>query len=414
MRIVVIGGGPAGMMAAISSAETLAGSGEVVLLEQNEKLGKKLYITGKGRCNVTNTASGEDFFANVPRNARFLRSAHAALDAQGLMAFFARLGLETMVERGGRVFPASEKASDVTRALERELGRLGVRVRLGARVSRLLTGECGVSGVALDTREMLMADAVIVATGGVSYPSTGSTGDGWRLAQSVGLATEPPRASLVGIETRDAWPKSLSGLTLKNVRLCARVGSKTVFDELGELLLTHFGVSGPLVLTLSSLIADVIPANVDACIDFKPGMTPEEVDARLVREFAAAPNKQVVTLLAGWLPERLAEEFTKAAAVPAQSPVHQITRAQRKELAGRMKRMPLGLSVLRPINEAVITRGGVSVKEINPSTLEAKTVPGLYFAGELLDVDALTGGFNLQIAFSTGMLAGRSAARAER
>ena len=408
--VAVVGGGPAGMIAALTAAREGA---RVTLLERNEKLGKKLYITGKGRCNVTNIADFEEFFAQVPRNPRFLNAAVRRFSAQDLTALLESLGVETVVQRGGRVFPKSEKASDVTRALERALQGAGVRVRLGCRVQAVLQEDGAVNGVLLEDGTKLPAHSVIVATGGVSYPSTGSTGDGYRFAGDLGHSVVPPRPSLVGMVTKAQWPRDLQGLSLKNVRLCARLGKKKLYDELGEMLFTHFGVSGPLVIELSSHMTELNPSKVDVRIDLKPGLTPEQLDRRIQRDFESMQRKQLASVLGGLLPQRMASIFPPLCGLSGEMPVHQVTRPQRQHLAETLKALPLEIERMRPIEEAIVTRGGVDVKEIVPGTMASKRVEGLYFAGEVLDVDAHTGGFNLQIAFSTGVLAGQAAAQAQ-
>lgn len=383
--VTVIGGGAAGMPASLFAARSGV---RVVLLERNDKLGKKLYITGKGRCNVANMA--ENLMDFIPRNPRFLHAAFAQFAAADTRALLAAYGCETKVERGGRVFPQSDKASDVTRALTRALGEAGVEVRLGVRVTSL--------------EPYLAQGAVVLATGGASYPATGSTGDGYALAEGVGHHVFPPRASLVPLETQEGWCRDLQGLSLKNVRLRAWDGRKSLFDELGEMLFTHFGVSGPLVLAMSSHILDAKQLSVS--IDLKPALTAEQVEARLQREFDANPRKRVASVMNLLLPARMAEVFP----IPRDTVAAQVTRAERARIAALLKALPITISGFRPLEEAIITRGGVDVREVDPSTMMSKIRPGLFFAGEILDVDAHTGGFNLQIAFSTGALAGRSAA----
>ena len=409
--VLVIGGGAAGMMGALFAAREGA---KVTLLEKNEKLGKKIYITGKGRCNLTNTADEEQFLKNVVRNPRFLYAALSALSNRDVMALFEKLGVPLKEERGGRVFPVSDHASDVTRALERELSRLGVTVRLNACVSRLLCEDGRAAGAELTAGEVIQARSVLVATGGLSYPSTGSTGDGWRFAQEMGLATRPGLPALVPIETEETWPYALSGLSLKNVALRARgKGKRPLFDEMGEMLFTHFGISGPLALSLSSVLPEE-PVGARLEIDLKPALSPDMLDRRLLRDFQENPNKRLLSILEGLEPRSLAEALASLLAAEGLSPgtpVHSITQAQRKAIASLVKAVPLTVKGLRGFQEAIITRGGVSVKELSPSTLAAKGVEGLYFAGETVDLDALTGGYNLQVAFSTGALAGQSAAR---
>ena len=404
--VAVIGGGAAGMMAALQAA--WAGA-QVVLLEKNEKLGKKLYITGKGRCNVTNTADVDDFFRQVPRNGRFLNAAVRQFGHDDVTALLEMLGTPTKVERGGRVFPVSDKASDVTRALARGMKDAGVQVCLNTEVARVARGEDGLLAVRLAQGGTLLSPCVIVATGGVSYPSTGSTGDGYRFARDNGHTVTPLRASLVGLTMEEKWPTLLQGLSLKNVRVSARVGKKKIFDELGEMLFTHFGVSGPLILSLSShLPEDFSQASVT--LDMKPALTQEQVDLRLQREFVQNARKQLSSVLVELMPARMGPVFATLCGLSADAPVNQITREQRQTIGRMLKALPLAVTGTRPIEEAIVTRGGVNVNEVTPGTMMSRVTEGLYFAGEVLDVDAHTGGFNLQIAFSTGALAGRHAA----
>ncbi|HWR24247.1 MAG TPA: NAD(P)/FAD-dependent oxidoreductase [Feifaniaceae bacterium] len=402
MQVAVIGGGPAGMIAAATAARS---GHRVTLLEQNEKLGKKLYITGKGRCNVTNAGGREAFFENVVRNPRFLYSAWGAFSGDELYAFIEALGVPLKAERGGRVFPESDKSSDVLRALERHLRALHVEVRLHAKALgiHILNGKA--AGVQLQDG-MFPADAVILATGGASYPATGSTGDGYRFARECGHTVADPKPSLIPLETVEDWPRTLSGLTLKNVTLRAYSGQKLVYEELGEMLFAHFGVTGPLVLSASALLGGAA-AGARLSIDLKPGLAEEQLEKRLLRDIGAAQQKSVGNALSGLLPQRLLPVVLHQSGIPAQLSASEFTRAQRKALVQSLKALPLTVKGARPIEEAIVTRGGVSVKEVQPSTLESKIVPGLYFAGELLDVDALTGGYNLQIAWSTGALAGQ-------
>ena len=404
MNVAVIGGGPAGMIAA---AEAARGGHRVTLLERNEKLGKKLYITGKGRCNVTNDCDRDAFFPHVLRNPRFLYSAWAALDARALMARLEALGVPLKTERGGRVFPVSDKSSDILRAVERDVRISGVDVRLNARVTGIEARDGRVTAVAMEDGA-LPCDAAILCTGGRSYPQTGSTGDGYRFAEALGHSVTEIHASLVPLTTAEDWPKELSGVTLKNVRLTAYAEGKKFFSEIGELLFTHFGVSGPLVLSLSGRVA-AHPAGTRVEIDFKPGMEAEELDARLVRDLAAGARGQVGTALHALLPARLLESVLLLADVPPRTPVGELNKKMRRRLMETLKAAPLTITGARPLDEAVITRGGVNVREVDASTMRSKLVRGLYFAGEVLDVDATTGGYNLQIAWMTGYLAGQLA-----
>lgn len=404
MTVVVIGGGPAGMIAA---AEAAGAGAHTILLEQNEKLGKKLYITGKGRCNVTNACERDGFFAAVVRNPRFLYSAFAAFDNRDLMALIERQGVPLKTERGGRVFPVSDKSSDILRAMERYVRLSGAEVRLHTRATGISMENGAVRAVRTQAGE-IPCDAAIVATGGCSYPQTGSTGDGYRFAAQAGHAVEPPCGALVPLVTNETWPAALAGLTLKNVTLSAYREQKRLFQsEPGEMLFTHFGVSGPLVLTLSSRIAEQ-PAGVRLAIDLKPGLTEEQLDARLLRDLDANRQKLLAGALHALLPERLLLAVLELSGVNPQKRVSELTRAERMAVRNTLKALPLTVRCARPIEEAVVTRGGVSVREVRSRDLASKRVHGLYFAGEVLDVDAVTGGYNLQIAWSTGALAGRS------
>ena len=398
------------MMAALFAARNGA---EVTLVERNEKLGKKVYITGKGRCNLTNAAGMEEFQRNIFRNPRFMYAAFAAFDNRGVMDLVESLGTPLKVERGNRVFPASDKSSDVIGALRRGLDRAGVRVLLNTRVEGLVVKEGRCAGVRLADGKAFSADAVILATGGLSYPSTGSTGDGHRMAADAGHAVTETLPALVPIETEESWPGTLAGLSLKNVRLSAYASGgkkeKKLFGEMGEMLFTHFGISGPLALTLSSrLPADLSGVRLE--IDLKPALDDQTLDARLLRDFRAMSRKQLISVIDGLAPHSLAEVLIRLAGLSATMPVNGVTAPQRASLLRTIKAVPLTPKSLRGYDEAIITRGGVSVKDINPSTMQSKRLPGLYFAGELIDVDAATGGFNLQIAWSTGALAGTSAA----
>jgi predicted Rossmann fold flavoprotein len=403
MIVFVIGGGPAGMMAAANAAKD---GHRVTLFEKNEKLGKKLYITGKGRCNVTNVADRDLFFSHVLRNPRFLFSAFSHFDNLALIAALEAAGVPLKTERGGRVFPVSDKSSDILRAMEHIVRESGVEVRLNTCVDEILVHDGNVCGLKVEGRE-LGCDAAVIATGGASYPQTGSTGDGYTFAGALGHTIEQPVASLVPLTTNETWPRELSGLTLKNVTLTAMCGKKTVFSELGEMLFTHFGVSGPLVLSLSGVIANQ-PAGTRLFIDLKPALSNEKLDARILRDLQQNARQQVKTALHALLPARLLSVVLDIAEIPETLAVGELTKQMRARLVEVLKGLPLTVSGARGLAEAVVTRGGVNVKEVNASTMESKRVKGLYFAGEVLDVDATTGGYNLQIAWSTGALAGDS------
>ena len=403
-KVAVIGGGPAGMLAAAMAAER---GHSVTLFEKNEKLGKKLFITGKGRCNITNAVETEEFFKNIPRNPKFLYSALYGYTNTDVVALLKQMGVPTKTERGGRVFPASDKSSDVIRAFSTYMKQVGVDVRLNAAVDSVTRTADGTFQLTVHGQN-LRFDVLILATGGVSYPSTGSTGDGYRFAQALGHTVTEIRPALIPFETEEEWPKTLSGLSLRNVTLRA-YGAKgrLAFEELGEMLFTHFGVSGPLVLSASSfLIGD--PAGARLSIDLKPGLSPEELDRRLLRDFEGNIRRQFINSLDALLPQRMIPVIVAQSGIAPETPVHQITREQRQRLVSVLKALPLTVKQALPVEQAIITRGGIAVKEINPSTMESKLVPGLYFAGEMIDVDACTGGYNLQIACSTGALAGRS------
>ena len=405
-EIIVIGGGAAGMTAALFAAR---GGADVTLLEQNEKLGKKVYISGKGRCNLTNDCDRDTFLSQVPRNPRFLYGALSFFSPRDMMALLESAGCPVTVQRGRRVFPVSEKASDVTKALTSLMRDAGVKVRLNTAVQALEIAEGRVTGVRTAEGRTIPADAVILCTGGFSYPATGSTGDGYRFATEAGHTVQAPSPVLVGLETAEDWPRSLQGLSLRNVTLTLSKGKKVLYTELGEMLFTHFGISGPLVLEASCHL----PENLDGAslrIDLKPGLTPEQLDARLLRDFAASGKKQLRTELNSLLPARLADLFPRLCGVADTLPCSQITGDQRRRLCENLKALLLTVRAPRPVTEAIVTRGGVSVKEVEPGTMRSRILPNLYFAGELLDVDAHTGGYNLQIAWSTGALAGRSAA----
>lgn len=401
-RVAVIGGGPAGILAACTAAEN---GHEVMLFEKNEKLGKKLYLTGKGRCNLTNAAEVADFFPNIPRNPRFLYSALYGFTNADIIALIEAFGTPTKVERGGRVFPVSDKSSDVIRALTRALEARGVRVRLHSCVEAV---EFQTGSFFLQVNgESLLFDAVVLATGGMSYASTGSTGDGYRFAQRLGHTVTELRPSLVPLVTEEHWTRDLMGCSLRNVTLRAFRGDKMLYEELGEMLFTHFGVSGPLVLSVSSHIADA-PEGIRLAIDLKPALQPDQLDKRLLRDFEANSRKQFSNALFALLPAKLIPVMVSLSGIPGETPVSSVTRAQRQHFLTLLKSLTLHVASTAPIEEAIITRGGVNVREVHASTMESKRIPGLFFAGELLDVDAYTGGYNLQIAWSTGALAGRS------
>ncbi|MCC8075384.1 MAG: NAD(P)/FAD-dependent oxidoreductase [Clostridiales bacterium] len=407
--VIVIGGGAAGMMAAITAARAGAA---VTLIERNEKVGRKLYITGKGRCNLTNRCPVEEALQNYPRGGRFLHSALSRFSPEDAQAFFEGLGVATKVERGNRVFPVSDRAADVIDALFYELRRLGVKTVTG-RVTALLQTEDGVSGVLLEDGRTLRADAVIVATGGVSYPATGSTGDGYALAQSVGHTLVPARASLVPLVTAGEDCQQMQGLSLRNVTLKVKnQKKKTVYEGFGELLFTHFGLSGPLVLSASACLQGFDKDKYSAIIDLKPALSEKQLDERILRDFGQNPNRDVQNVLGGLLPRLMIPVMLRRTGIPPETKVHDVTKGQRR-LVEELKTFRLEITGTRPVAEAIVTAGGVKLSEVNSTTMASKKCPGLYFAGEVLDIDGYTGGFNLQAAWATGAAAGRSAATKE-
>ena len=423
-RVIVAGAGAAGMMAACAAA--MCGH-EVLLLEKNEKCGKKLYITGKGRCNLTNAAPTEEFLASIPRNARFLYSSLYTFDNQAVMDFFETQGLPLKTERGNRVFPQSDHASDVIRTLQRAVLTRGVKLRLNTGVQKIQIRDGTVTGVTVRVKnqkrtdgsassgeksktEFLPCDALILACGGCSYPSTGSDGGGYALAGQCGHTRTALSPALVPLNVKEGYIRELQGLSLKNVSVALHAGEKKIFDGFGEMLFTHFGVSGPLILSASSLANEAIrKGSVRMEIDLKPALSHEQLDLRLQRMFAENRNRAFKNSLSGLLPARLLPVIIRLCGIDPDKKVNGITKKERLSLAALLKAFPCTITGLRGFDEAIITRGGISTKEINPSTMESKLVRGLYFAGEMIDVDALTGGFNLQIAWSTGYLAGLNA-----
>lgn len=399
------------MMAAIGAALT---GGKVTLLEKNEKTGKKIYITGKGRCNLTNACAPEDFFNHVISNGKFLYSAFYQMDNQSVMNFFEEAGCRLKTERGERVFPVSDHSSDVITALNRQMEKAQVKVLLRTSAESLLLDEekGKVLGVRLTDGRELAADAVIVASGGKSYEATGSTGDGYRFAEQAGHTIKDLHPALVPFTVKEEWCKLLQGLSLRNVSVALLKDKKKIYDGFGEMLFTHFGVSGPLILSASSYYVkkyDNVPVRL--CIDLKPALTMEQLDRRLIRDFEESRNRQFKNALDGLLPAKLIPVIVELSGIMPEKKINEVTRQERSRLVELLKGLKLTVTGTRGFTEAIITQGGVNVKEVNPSTMESKLVQGLYFAGEVLDLDAVTGGFNLQIAWSTGYLAGSSAAQ---
>lgn len=402
---IIVGGGAAGMMAAI----TAAGLGKsTLLLEKMNRCGKKISITGKGRCNVTNNCTSDDFFANIPTNPRFLYSAYAGFNSQDCMDFFERLGVPLKTERGNRVFPVSDKAEDIVRALEQGCEDYGVN-RIFSKVTEIITEDGAVKGVKCGSRTYF-APSVLIATGGKSYPGTGSDGDGYRFAEELGHTVTDIKPSLVPIESDDEYCREMMGLSLKNVVLTLKdtVKNKVVFSEMGEMLFTHFGVSGPLVLSASSHIPQVESGRYIFYIDLKPALDEKKLDERILRDFKEIPNRIFANSLSKLLPSKMIPTVVELSGIDGEKQVNSVTKQERQRLVSLLKAFPVHIRSFRPIAEAIVTSGGVKVSEVSPKTMESKLVKGLYFAGEILDVDGYTGGFNLQIAFSTGCLAGEN------
>lgn len=408
-KVLIVGGGAAGMFASIFAA---ANGHQVHVFEKNEKLGKKLFITGKGRCNITNACDVEELFPAVISNARFLYSSFYSYTNQDVIDFFERVGVKTKIERGNRVFPESDHSSDVIRALEREMKRVGVEIHLNTEVEKVIAEEGVFQALLLRDGTHITGDACIVATGGVSYRTTGSTGDGQRWANELGHKVTELLPSLVPLEIKEAWVPQLQGLSLRNVSAAVYDGKKKLYEEFGEMLFTHYGVTGPIILSASSVIGkrmvkkDGDDKKLLLKIDLKPALSKEQLDQRVLRDFEENKNKQFKNSLNKLFPAKLIPVMIELSGISPDKKVNEISREERQAFVDRIKELTLTITRLRGFNEAIITKGGVSVKEVNPSTMESKLVNGLYFAGEVLDLDALTGGYNLQIAWSTAYLAG--------
>ncbi len=404
--MIIIGGGAAGLMAAVTAADLGA---NILLLEKNGRVGKKLLITGKGRCNVTNACGREEFFENIPTNPRFLYSAFSGFSNYDVMDFFEGLGVPLKIERGNRVFPVSDRAGDIVAAFEMALSERRERVKLvNAEVTEILADEeKNVVGVMADGREYRGAK-VLLAAGGASYPGTGSDGGGYKLAKALGHTVVPLRPSLVPLVCEEKWCGEAMGLSLKNVTLALFEGEKKIFEEMGEMLFTHFGISGPLVLSASGHIRRMTRGRFSVRLDLKPALDEKVLDERIRRDFAEFANRDFANSLGKLLPRKLIPVIVKLSGIDGGKKVNQISREERKKLVDLLKNLPLTVKDFRPISEAIVTGGGVTVNEINPKTMESKLIRGLYFAGEIIDVDAYTGGFNLQIAFSTGAAAARA------
>lgn len=412
-KIIVIGGGAAGMMAALAAADA---GGRVTLLEQNEKIGKKLFITGKGRCNVTNAGDMDNLFDNVMTNAKFLYSAFYTYDNRALMNFLEKSGCPLKVERGNRVFPVSDHSSDIIAAFRKELQNRKVEILLHTRVQEILTkkreeGRLCAAGVLTADGKKYSADGVILATGGLSYPGTGSTGDGYMFAKKLGHRITECKPSLVPLMIQEDWCRDAMGVSLKNVELRLMCGKKQLYSGFGEMLFTHYGITGPLVLSASSYYADRAKGETRAFLDLKPALTEEQLDKRVLRDFEENINRQFKNALGHLFPAKMIPVMIRLSGIDPEKKVHEISRQERIQFVRLIKNIPMTVIGTADFREAIITKGGVCVKEVNPSTMESKLVEKLFFAGELLDLDALTGGYNLQIAWSTGYLAGLSAAQ---
>lgn len=410
-KVLIIGGGAAGMMAGVFAARN---HHEVHILEKNEKLGKKVFITGKGRCNVANACDTEELFPAVMNNPKFLYSGFYSFGPQDVMNFFEEAGVPLKVERGNRVFPQSDHSSDIIRALERELKKAGAKVHLHTTVKEIVKKPEAekVTGVILEDGTFMEGDAVIVATGGFSYQSTGSTGDGYRFARELGLKVTDISPSLVPLKTKEDYIPKLQGLSLKNTGLTIKNGKKILYEDFGEMMFTHFGVTGPMILSASAHIGAKLAKaeNGELCayLDLKPALTKEQLDARILREFETGQNKQFKNVIGVLFPSSLTPVMLELGGIPAEKKIHDISREERQHFVDLVKAFPFTITGMGEFKEAIITKGGVSVKEINPGTMESKKISGLYFAGEVLDLDAVTGGYNLQIAWSTAYLAAQA------
>lgn len=407
-KIIVIGGGAAGMLASIYAAKN---GHEVTVYEKNEKLGKKLYITGKGRCNITNAADMETLFEHVVTNKKFLYSAFYGFTNQDMIAFLKELGLQTKIERGDRVFPASDKSNDVIKVLQAEMEHLGVSIKLNHEVTEVLVEDGRYQGVMVKGKQKpVRSSCVIITTGGFSYQTTGSTGDGYRFARKMGHTVTDIQPALVPLVIKQSFCKEMQGLSLRNVEVTIKQGKKQVYQNFGEMLFTHYGVSGPLILSASSFLDKYIKQKKELAlsIDLKPALSEEQLDDRIIRDFEKNRNKQFKNALDELLPKKLIPVMIRESDIDPEKKVNTITKEERRQLVSSIKGFTMSIEGFRGFQEAIITRGGVSVKEINPSTMESKQAAGVFFAGEVLDLDALTGGFNLQIAWSTGYTAGIS------
>ncbi|KYH35743.1 tRNA uridine 5-carboxymethylaminomethyl modification enzyme MnmG [Clostridium tepidiprofundi DSM 19306] len=405
-KVIVIGGGPAGMMAAIAASQ----NNDVILIEKNEKLGKKLFITGKGRCNVTNAKDISDFFDKVPTNPNFLYSSLYTFSNTDVMNFFENNGVKLKIERGDRVFPKSDKSSDIIKALEKSLENNNVHIMLNSNVKEFIVNDNLITAVVLSNNDVIKGDCFILCTGGMSYPQTGSTGDGFKFSKKLGHNVITPMGALVPIEVKEDWIKDLQGLSLKNVEIkVTNENNKLLYKDFGEMLFTHYGISGPIILSASSVINKYIDKmDLKVIINIKPALSSSDLDKRIQKDFSKYINKDFKNSLCDLLPKKIIDTVILLSKIDPNKKVNLITKEERRLLLYVIQNFTLHIKGFRPIEEAIITKGGIDTKEINPSTLKSKIIKNLYFAGEIIDVDAFTGGFNLQIAFSTGYLAGKS------
>ena len=406
-KVVIIGGGAAGMFASIFAADN---GHEVHVYEKNEKLGKKLFITGKGRCNVTNASDMDVLFSSMVSNEKFMYSSFYGYTNQDVMDFFENAGLKLKIERGNRVFPESDHSSDVIRTLEREMKSRGVKIHLHSTVKRILSVDGQFTAIELADKTRVEANKCIVATGGMSYQTTGSTGDGYRFGESIGHSVTNLRPSLVPLETKGAFVPKLQGLSLKNVSVAIYDGKKEIYSDFGEMLFTHYGVSGPMIISASAYVGKILEKKKELklVVDLKPALSEEQLDARMLREFDENQNKRFKNAVAGLFPSKLLPVMLEIGGVDGEKKVNEVSRDERQGFVRTIKNLEMTIVKAREFKEAIVTQGGIKVKEIDPGTMESKVVKGIFFVGEVLDLDAVTGGFNLQIAWSTGAAAGRS------
>ena len=413
MKVLIIGGGPAGMIAGISSARDKENS--VAIYEKMESLGKKILVTGKGRCNITNAADMSEFISNVPGNGRFLYSAFENFTNKDIIELLEKNGVKTKVERGNRVFPVSDRAIDVRNALEREVKNNNIKINYNSKVEKVLVEDGTAVGILLTDGTKIYGDKIIIATGGMSYPGTGSTGDGYEMAENVGHTISEIKGSLVPLTSNNNICKKMQGLSLRNISICIKdtEKNKVIYEDFGEMLFTHFGVSGPTVLSASAHLLRykdierlLLENKIMLSIDLKPALSTEKLDQRIIRDFSESKNKYFRNSLDKLLPKKMIEEVIKLSKIKYDKPVNEITKEERRFLVNLLKNFEITINGFRPVEEAIVTAGGINIKEINPKTMESKIVKNLYFAGEVIDVDAYTGGFNLQIAYSTGYTAG--------